>query len=1471
MKIYTSPLVLLCWGSARLALLRRGTRAILLSLLLLVAALSAAVAAIPGQPGPSWASGMQPAGLFTYLTGARWSAASMLVTVTRTDVTCAGNDGTLTAAVTGGIAPYTYLWSNGATTATITGLTAGEYSVVVTDATGATATCSGTVHVFIPITVTPIIVGVQCSADATGSIDLSGVSGGVAPYTFLWSTGSTAPVLKGVSAGTYTVVITDHNGCSSTLTITVPAAINLLATATRSNVTCVGSNNGSIMLAVSGGTAPYSYRWSNGATTQNLTALPPGTYSVTVTDAGGCSGAATATIMEPAALRLSLTNPRPSCFGGTTGGVGVAVSGGTAPYAYLWSNGATTASLNGVAGGTYTVTVTDANGCMATGSATITQSTQITALASKTDATCYDARNGTITLAVSGGTAPFAYLWSNGATTQNLSGLAPGTYTVTVTDANGCTATCGATVGRPAQLLASALATSARCAGGTGSVALTASGGTAPLTYLWSNGATTQNLSGVSAGIYSVTVTDASGCTAMASATVGSPAQLRATSRVMDATCYDAANGSVDLTVSGGTAPFTYLWSNGATSQDLVALLAGTYSVTVTDANGCTTTCGGTVGRPTQLLASALATGARCAGGTGSVALMASGGNAPFTYLWSNGATTQNLSDVSAGTYSVTVTDASGCTAMASATVGSPAQLRATSRVMDATCYDAANGSVDLTVSGGTAPFTYLWSNGATSQDLVALLAGTYSVTVTDANGCTTTCGGTVGRPTQLLASALATGARCAGGTGSVALMASGGNAPFTYLWSNGATTQNLSDVSAGTYSVTVTDASGCTAMASATVGSPAQMRATATATAASCAGGATGSVALSVSGGTAPFTYLWSNGATTQNLMGVAPGTYSVTVTDANGCSAGCSATVDGTTALRPSITTTAATCCTSRSGSVDLMVSGGTAPYSYLWSNGATTQDLSNVAAGTYTVTITDALGCTATASATITQPAALALRTMLTSPSCCNASTGGIDLTVSGGTAPYSYRWSNGATTQDLSGVAAGTYSVTVTDARGCTASTSATLTQPTALRAGTSSTNATCAGSDGTATASASGGTAPYSYRWSPGGQTTATATGLGAGSYTVTITDARGCTATSSTSVLAASCREQHCTLTQGGYGNSCGIICKEPSKRRLELIADMFTTSNLVLGAPGRSLTYSYSGGSGYAASLARQATAQCIIDKMPAGGSAAAFPSSLGNASGCASSFPSGFLRNGRFNNVLVGQSLALSLNLRLDNTLAGVPLSATMSSYATLSCSSPDPRDLTGISRSMPAAVLGNLGYGSGTPTVGSLLALANKALGGVAYANSGGNPSLSDINCAVAGINELFDECRIFDASRTPVCAARTTTTGLPAAGNSAPANDLRLAADDTSSEASQLAALPNPFTTSTALSFTLPETAKYSLTVYDLKGSEVARVSSGEAQAGVRYHFAVGAGLQEGVYVARLVTATGTQTIRLNLLH
>ena len=1092
-----------------------------------------------------------------------------------------------------------------------------------------------------------------------------------------------------------------------------------------------------------------------------------------------------------------------------------------------------------------------------------------------TNISCFGGSNGTVTVTIAGGTAPYTLSWTSSTSpgphiqtvaapgTVFITGLIQDRYYFTVTDANGNVGTCSDYVPQPAAYRTTFVIVGVGCSGSaTGSITMSVRGATAPFTYLWSNGAMTKDLNGVPAGTYTVVITDVLGCVGTASATVPAATTIAAVVSKTDAACGGSNTGSIALAVSGGTAPYTYLWSNGATTQNLSGLGAGTYTVTVTDAGGCTGIGTATVLEPPVLRTIVAVTRPSCFGGaTGGAAAAPSGGTAPYSYLWSNGATTAALTNVAGGSYTVTITDASGCTATGTANITESTQLTAAATPTDVDCYSATNGSISLAVSGGTTPFTFLWSNGSTTQNLSGLAPGSYSVTVTDANGCTAQCGGTVGRPTQLLAISRTMDVSCFDtANGSVDLSVSGGTAPYSYLWSNGATTQDLVALMGGTYSVAVTDAHGCTATATAVINRPALLQASALATPTSCTGSATGAVALSVSGGTAPFGYQWSNGATSQNLGGVAAGTYSVVVTDANGCTASARATVDQPATLTALASKTDASC-TGSSGSITLTVSGGTAPYSYVWSNGANTQNLSNLGAGTYTVVVTDAQSCTASCGATISQPIAMRTSTTVTAASCCLSSSGSIDLTVSGGTAPFSYLWSNGTITQDLSNVPAGTYSVTITDASGCMATASATITQPAALHASTSSTNATCAGSDGTATVTASGGTAPYYYSWSPGGQSTATATGLAAGSYTVTITDGRGCTLTVSAAVMAANCRAQHCTLPHGGYGNGNGVICKEPAKRRLELIADMFTSANLVLGAPGRSLTYSYAGGSSSAAALARQATAQCIIDKMPAGGPAAAFPSTLGNASGCASSFPTNFLKNGRFGNVLVGQTLALALNLRLDNTLGGVPLSATMTSYATLSCSLPDPRDLTGISRSIPASVLGNLSYLGGPPTVGGLLVLANKALGGVAYANGGGNPSASDIACAVGALNELFDECRMFGASQ----AVRGLAAG-PAA--MAPANRLNsLPTDDDNN----LSAYPNPFTTATTLTFALPLAAKYSLVVYDLKGSEVARVSSGLAEAGVRYRFAVGTGLQEGVYVARLFTTNGTQTIRLNVLH
>ncbi|WP_338648448.1 gliding motility-associated C-terminal domain-containing protein [Flavobacterium sp. KS-LB2] len=1047
-------------------------------------------------------------------------ANALEASATTTAVLCKGGNGMVDLSVSGGTAPYTYLWSNGALSQDLAAVVAGTYNVTITDANNCTTTASATVtEPANALEASATTTAVLCKG-GNGMVDLS-VSGGTAPYTYLWSNGATSQDLAAVVAGTYNVTITDANNCTTTASATVTEPANALeASATTTAVLCKGGN-GMVDLSVSGGTAPYTYLWNNGATSQDLAAVVAGTYNVTITDANNCTTTASATVTEPAnALEASATTTAVLCKGGN-GMVDLSVSGGTAPYTYLWSNGALSQDLAAVVAGTYNVTITDANNCTTTASATVTEPANALEASATTTAVLCKGGNGMVDLSVSGGTAPYTYLWSNGALSQDLAAVVAGTYNVTITDANNCTTTASATVTEPANALeASATTTAVLCKGGNGMVDLSVSGGTAPYTYLWSNGALSQDLAAVVAGTYNVTITDANNCTTTASATVTEPANALEASATTTAVLCKGGNGMVDLSVSGGTAPYTYLWSNGALSQDLAAVVAGTYNVTITDANNCTTTASATVTEPANALeASATTTAVLCKGGNGMVDLSVSGGTAPYTYLWSNGALSQDLAAVVAGTYNVTITDANNCTTTASATVTEPANALEASATTTAVLCKGGNGMVDLSVSGGTAPYTYLWSNGATSQDLAAVVAGTYNVTITDANNCTTTASATVTEPANALeASATTTAVLCKGGNGMVDLSVSGGTAPYTYLWNNGATSQDLAAVVAGTYNVTITDANNCTTTASATVTEPANaLEASATTTAVLCKGG-NGMVDLSVSGGTAPYTYLWSNGALSQDLAAVVAGTYNVTITDANNCTTTASATVtEPANALEASATTTAVLC-KGGNGMVDLSVSGGTAPYTYLWSNGALSQDLAAVVAGTYNVTITDANNCTTTASATVTEPANALEASATTTAVLCKGGNGMVDLSVSGGTAPYTYLWSNGATSQDLAAVVAGTYNVTITDANNCTTTASATVTEPAnALEASATTTAVLCKGGNGMVDLSVSGGTAPYTYLWN-NGATSQDLAAVVAGTYNVTITDANNCTTTASATV-----------------------------------------------------------------------------------------------------------------------------------------------------------------------------------------------------------------------------------------------------------------------------------------------------------------------------------------------------------------
>ncbi|MES2873842.1 MAG: hypothetical protein V4708_08980, partial [Bacteroidota bacterium] len=664
----------------------------------------------------------------------------------------------------------------------------------------------------------------------------------------------------------------------------------------------------------------------------------------------------------------------------------------------------------------------------------------------KTDVLCFGSSTGAINLSVTGGTAPYTYAWTGGVTTEDLTGLAAGTYNVTVTDANNCTATTSVIISAPAASLALASSkTDILCFGAsTGAINLSVTGGTAPYTYAWTGGITTEDLTGLAAGTYNVTVTDANNCTATASVIIIQPAAALAlaTSKT-DITCFGASSGAINLSVTGGTAPYSYAWTGGITTEDLTGLAAGTYNVTVTDANNCTATTSVIITQPASALALTSAkTDVLCFGATnGSVNLSVTGGTAPYTYAWTGGITTEDLTGLAAGTYNVTVTDANNCTATASVIIIQPAAaLALTSSKTDVLCFGSSTGAINLNVTGGTAPYTYAWTGGVTTEDLAGLAAGTYNVTVTDANNCTATTSVIISAPAASLAlTSSKTDILCFGAsTGAINLSVTGGTAPYTYAWTGGVATEDLTGLAAGTYNVTVTDANNCTATAAVIITQPAAaLVLSSTKTDVLCFGASTGVINLSVTGGSAPYTYAWTGGITTEDLTGLAAGTYNVTVTDANNCTATAAVIItQPAAALVLSSTKTDVLCFGASTGVINLSVTGGSAPYTYAWTGGITTEDLTGLAAGTYNVTVTDANNCTATAAVIITQPAAaLVLSSTKTDVLCFGASTGAINLSVTGGSAPYTYAWTGGITTEDLTGLAAGTYNVTVTDANNC----------------------------------------------------------------------------------------------------------------------------------------------------------------------------------------------------------------------------------------------------------------------------------------------------------------------------------------------------------------------------------------------------------------------------------------------------
>ena len=1047
--------------------------------------------------------------------------AAIALSTTIVNVKCnGGSDGSINLTVTGGTAPFTYNWDNAPDVEDPSGIGAGTYNVIVTDANGCTKTATAIITEPSAITLSTTVINVKCNGGSDGSINLT-VTGGTAPYTYNWDYAPDLEDPSGLGAGTYNVTVTDANGCTktATATITEPAAIALSTTVV--NVKCNGGTDGSINLSVTGETAPYTYNWDNAPDVEDPSGLAAGTYNVTVTDANGCTKTATATITEPAAIALSTTAVNVKCNAGTDGSINLSVTGGTAPFTYNWDNAPDLEDPSGLGAGTYIVTVTDANGCTKTATATITEPTAIALSTTVVNVKCNGGTDGLINLTVTGGTAPYTYNWDNAPDVEDPSGLGAGTYNLTVTDANGCTKTATATITEPTAIALSTTAVNVKCNGGTdGSINLTVTGGTAPYTYNWDNAPDVEDPPGLSAGTYNVTVTDANGCTKTATETITEPTAIALSTTVVNVKCNGGTDGSINLTVIGGTAPFTYNWDNAPDVEDPSGLSAGTYNVKVTDSNGCTKTATAVIIENSTIALSTTVVNVKCNGGTdGSINLTVTGGTAPYTYNWDNAPDVEDPSGLGAGTYNVTVTDANSCTKTTTATIIEPTAITLSTTVVNVKCNAGTDGSINLSVTGGTAPYTYNWDNAPDVEDPSGLGAGTYNVTVTDANGCTKTAMATITEPTAIALSTTVVNVKCNGGSdGSIYLSITGGTAPYTYNWDNAPDVEDPSELGAGTYNVTVTDANSCTKTTTATIIEPTAIALSTTAVNVKCNAGTDGSINLSVTGGTAPFTYNWDNAPDVEDPSGLGAGTYIVTVTDANGCTKTATATITEPTAIALSTTVVNVKCNGGTDGSINLSITGGTAPFTYNWDNAPDVEDPSGIGAGTYNVIVTDANGCTKTATAIITEPSAITLSTTVVNVKCNGGTDGSINLSITGGTAPYTYNWDNAPDVEDPSGLGAGTYNVTVTDANSCTKTTTATIIEPTAIALSTTAVNVKCnAGTDGSINLSVTGGTAPFTYNWD-NAPDVEDPSGLGAGTYIVTVTDANGCTKTATATI-----------------------------------------------------------------------------------------------------------------------------------------------------------------------------------------------------------------------------------------------------------------------------------------------------------------------------------------------------------------
>ncbi|MEM9819679.1 MAG: DUF642 domain-containing protein [Bacteroidota bacterium] len=1042
--------------------------------------------------------------------------------ITGGEAFCEGGVGQLN----GGDGYLNYQWSGGLSGQFIDITLPGIYELTVTDFNGCTGTTSIDVQTF-PLPTTTIDGNpVFCEGLST----LLDAGFGFASYE--WSSAQFGQIIEVSFSDTYTVTITDNNGCSNTASIDVMMNENPEPMISGSLTFCDGTST-----TLDAGTGFASYIWSDGSTDQDLEVNMPGNYAVTVTNANGCIGTTEVVVEQSSQLEPLIAGATTFCDGlNTTLDVGAGFT------SYLWSDGTSGQSIDVDASGTYSVTVSDATGCTGIAEATVVENPLPTANISGNQPIC---TGDMISLDAGGGFAN--YLWSDGTNNQNLEVSEGGTYAITVTDSNGCTATTQVNVVENANPTPNIIGPAAFCEGST--ITLDADAGYS--NYLWSDGSTASSLDVGTGGTYSLTVTNTEGCTGIASFSVTANTNPSVNINGNNPIC----NGEA-VTLEAGSGFSNYLWSDGTGNADLEVTNGGTYGLTVTDGNGCTGTAEVTVlenanpvpviSGPTEFcegttadldLNNTYANYQWTGGGTGaSLEVSATGiymvtvtdangcsgiadfsvtqntnptvnisGNQPICngemvtleagagytdYVWSDNSLNSSLEVTNGGNYSVTVTDANGCTG-----VGMIEVIENANPTTQITGPDSFCENEIATLDAGMGFSNYLWSNGSTNSTLDVSLTGTYVVTVTDANGCTGVADFSTQQDPLPSPSIAGSTTFCAGNETTL----DAGNGFSSYLWSDGSTNSTLAVGTSGTFAVTVTDANGCTGMASQSVTESQSLNPVISGTLDFCVG-----LSTELDAGTGFDSYTWSDGSNAQTLLVDEAGTYAVTVSDASGCTGTTEVLVEENNLPVVNILGNIPIC-----EGESIVLDAGNGYANYLWSDNSLNQELEVNAGGTYSVTVVNAAGCLNAGAVTVVEnqnPAPV-----IGGPTeFCEGNSVTLDLAVD-----YdNYLWSDGSAGEDLMVTDGGTYAVTVTDANGCQGIAQLNVIENTATPPTIDGTLNFCEG-ESTNLQAVAGYT---NYVWSNGAIGSEINIDM-MGTYTVTVTDQNTCTSTASVSVM----------------------------------------------------------------------------------------------------------------------------------------------------------------------------------------------------------------------------------------------------------------------------------------------------------------------------------------------------------------